>query len=500
MPARLMPVIRLGLTAACALLCLAGCAALRRPSTDLELAAADRDLARALAHYSQALIIEAEKGLGAPEAFEHYLLAATLDPGEHRLHAKLATEYFRRDEPEKAIEELKKSCAANPGSVLARLALARGYQFSGDIVQALREYHRANKMAPELPTIYLTLAHLYFQNDNDAEALKVLARAYEKLDSPETVRAYCYSTALRFIQRKRPDKAIACLKFVAERSDGDQAQLNHLIGELYEGQKDFDQAKKHYGMASEGDPPLPQSFVKLAMLQLHDDPAEAIRTLIRGDRQVADNLLILLALAQFYTTQERFQEAVETFERVARIVDTEGRDTLTAGFYLQYGAVCDQAGLKEKAESVFEGCIETYPDAHAALNYLAYMWAENGIKLDKALDYVKRALEQEPANGAYLDTLGWIYYKQEDHANALAYIQQAREAIPDDPTITDHLGDVYEALGRRDRAIVQWKASFMLNPEDEKVAAKLSKAGIDVDVLRKEAEKQIKASEPSEKE
>ena len=485
MPARPMPGSKTGLTVACAVLFLTGCAVLRRPAKpDLELREADHRFAKALAHYSQALIIEAERGPGSPEALEHFAQAAALDPKEHRLHAKVATEYFRQERPEEAVEELKKSCVENPDSLVARLALARGYQFSGNIDEALREYRKAQEMAPGLTTIHLTMANLYFHEQNDLAALEVLDQAYDALEEPEPVRAYCYSMALRFIQSKAVARAITCLKFVAERSSGDQAQLYHLIGELYEAQQDFPEAKKHYVMASEGQTPLAQSFVKLALLQLQDDPGEAIQTLIRGEHQIEDNLVILLALSQFYSTEARFQEAIETFERVEQLVEASEDHTLTVGFYLQYGSASEQAGLVEKAERIFAECLNAYPEAHPVLNYQAYLWAEAGRELDRALEYVKRALDLEPDNGAYLDTLGWIYYKQQDYANALTYIQQAHNVMKDDPTVTDHLGDVYQKLERRDRAIEYWTTSFGIDPSNASVAEKLSQAGVDVNALR----------------
>ena len=131
--------------------------------------------------------------------------------------------------------------------------------------------------------------------------------------------------------------------------------------------------------------------------------------------------------------------------------------------------------------------MSSIPNA-AACNYLAYMWAEKGVKLDQAFKYVSKALKLNPKSGAFLDTLGWIYYMNEQYKEALEQISHAAEIIPDDPTIIDHLGDVFDKLGDEKQALSHWERSFVLDPENAKVAEKLSQHGADVEALRKQAD------------
>jgi tetratricopeptide (TPR) repeat protein len=82
------------------------------------------------------------------------------------------------------------------------------------------------------------------------------------------------------------------------------------------------------------------------------------------------------------------------------------------------------------------------------------------MKLDEALAMVKKALDLDPDNGAYLDSLGWVYYRQGKLTEAQGMLERALERIKSDPTVHDHLGDVYLKLGKTQAAISQWQASL----------------------------------------
>jgi len=96
----------------------------------------------------------------------------------------------------------------------------------------------------------------------------------------------------------------------------------------------------------------------------------------------------------------------------------------------------------------------------AALNYYGYMLGDLGIRLDEAETMVKKALAEDAFNGAYLDSLGWIYYKQGKYAEAEMTLRKAVERESHDPTIHSHLGDVYAKIGRTDLAAAQWEKSL----------------------------------------
>jgi tetratricopeptide (TPR) repeat protein len=488
----------MAISAFCLLFALSGCARFQaaRPPGSLELSREDLAFADALAHYSRGLIYEGEQGKGNPDALRHFVEAARLDPEHHALYARVAMAYILKKMPDEAIAVLKQSCAAQPGSLEAQVDLATAYQISGRTADAIDAYRRALLLDDSKSALYLAMASLHFHAEDDPAALKILGKAIRKTAAPAAVRAYAYSHALQFVQRGEPERAIACLGFAAEHADSDRAKIYHLIGELHESLEADKKAQAYYLLATREKECIPQSFVKLALLQLSSDPERAIETLLGGHRRKPESVLILLALGQVYSHAGRHEEAVGRFEEVSKLLDGAEGAHPTAGFFLQYGAACERAGMDERAARIFEEGLKEFPDAHQVLNYLAYMWAENNENLDQALKYVKRALEHESDNGAYLDTLGWIYYRQKAYQDALIHIQKAKSAMGEDPTIADHLGDIYEALGRRDRAVTYWKESFRLDAGNRQVAEKLRAAGIDPDKLPVKDEEE--PTEPSD--
>ncbi|MCZ7592709.1 MAG: tetratricopeptide repeat protein [Kiritimatiellae bacterium] len=121
------------------------------------------------------------------------------------------------------------------------------------------------------------------------------------------------------------------------------------------------------------------------------------------------------------------------------------------------------------------------------------MNAERGRELDRGLVLITEALEARPDNAAYIDTRGWIYFMQGNYAEARDDIERANSLMPNDPTVTDHLGDIYEKLGVIEEAVDWWKKSFLLDPENEKVAEKLTRQNVDLAPLRKETEERGRA-------
>ena len=145
------------------------------------------------------------------------------------------------------------------------------------------------------------------------------------------------------------------------------------------------------------------------------------------------------------------------------------------------GAMLEKSKKFELAEAEFRKLLAINPASTSALNYLGYMLADRGTRLNEAVDMIKKALEQDPQNGAYLDSLGWAYYKQGNLEEAVDNLKRAQERTPRDATIHDHLGDVYAKQGNLKSAIAEWEASLKMHQtappfeQDPQESAKIQK-------------------------
>jgi tetratricopeptide (TPR) repeat protein len=182
--------------------------------------------------------------------------------------------------------------------------------------------------------------------------------------------------------------------------------------------------------------------IKLAKAQLHGDP---------GDREVNT------ALAQIYTRLRRWKEAADEID-AADALSTKQDDKIY--IYFLRGALDERQKHYDSSEEQFRKILAIDPDNAMTLNYLGYMLGDRGVKLDDALAMVQKAVQQEPQNGAYLDSLGWVYFKMGQYALAEANLRKATERMGNDPAVHDHMGELYEKTGRLKMAASQWEQSL----------------------------------------
>ncbi len=133
------------------------------------------------------------------------------------------------------------------------------------------------------------------------------------------------------------------------------------------------------------------------------------------------------------------------------------------------GAVYDEAKDKAKAIEMMQRAIALNPQNAAALNYLGYTYAELGERLDEAERLIRRALAIEPDDGYFIDSLGWVYYQRGDYQKAVDHLERALERAGDDPTVTEHLGDAYDKLGKVRDAVRVYQEALRKAKEPEQI-------------------------------
>jgi len=188
-----------------------------------------------------------------------------------------------------------------------------------------------------------------------------------------------------------------------------------------------------------------------------------------------DKLVLLqmkLSRAQLFFDQRAYQRAETYLHQLA------SEDPANEAILFQLAAVYEREKRFEKAEDVFKKLLEKNPDNAGVLNYLGYMWADRGENLHQALKYIQKAVDLDPFNGAYLDSLGWAQFKLNDLKSAEANLNKAARIVRNDATIHEHLGDLYERLGNHEEALLAYRLSltYSTEPKDiEKIQEKIKK-------------------------
>ncbi|HVE71576.1 MAG TPA: tetratricopeptide repeat protein [Thermoanaerobaculia bacterium] len=174
---------------------------------------------------------------------------------------------------------------------------------------------------------------------------------------------------------------------------------------------------------------------------------------------------------------EAYIQAGDTPAAVALMKAATGAKADDVDLQFQLGSVLERSGDRPASEKVFLTILEKNPDHAPSLNYLGYMWAENGKNLERAHEMLIKAVSQEPTNGAYVDSLGWVYFRMGNLELAEKYLVDATTLLPRDATVHEHLGDVLAKRGDMSRALQSYQKALSLDPdakEVEKIRAKIA--------------------------
>jgi tetratricopeptide (TPR) repeat protein len=410
----------------------------------------------------------------------------------------LGSSYAQTRELGKAEGVFKKALEREPDSEDIRGAYAQTLIAEGKMEEARAQLLEVVKSDPQSPMAYVRLAQLDRQMGNFDDARKELEQARGL--SPDDLQIPFQEAVLEDTLGNEA-KAISLLQDVlkkTEKSDGNYnpAEANNRaiylqrLGTIYRAQEDYDKAIEAYQqiVALGGDQaPRGEALIvetlqldqkdhkamqaaeaalkkypknrELLMLRAsllgqegHRDEAVAeLEKMLTGN---ADDRDIYLSIAQIYSQAKLYAKAEEVIQKALGLSNNPDEQEY-ARFLL--GSVYEREKKFDLAEEQFRKVLEVDPLNDAAANYLGYMLADRGVRLDESVKYIKDALRIEPNNGAYLDSLGWAYHKMNRNDMAQAPLEKAVKLIPNDPTIREHLGYVYLALGEKLKALQEWE-------------------------------------------
>ena len=169
------------------------------------------------------------------------------------------------------------------------------------------------------------------------------------------------------------------------------------------------------------------------------------------------------SLGDFLRREERYSEAKIAYDRAVDIY----RENNNVSWVVLYARGITHERLQEwdKAESDFRNALTINPDQANVLNYLGYSLIDRGEKLDEAMTMIEKAVSLQPESGYIVDSLAWGLFKLGKYETAIPHMEKAAELMPVDPIVTDHLGDLYWAVGRQLEAKFQWRRALSFDPE-----------------------------------
>ncbi len=207
--------------------------------------------------------------------------------------------------------------------------------------------------------------------------------------------------------------------------------------------------------------PTTQALTGLIVTSLQAGKAEAAKT--AGHIAVTtfpDDTRLRYLYGLSLRSLERWREASDVFAELVRI------DSTNVSWRFGYASSLERAGHFDRAVAEFRGLLASDPAHASSLNYLGFIFAERGVNLSEAKDMISRALEQDPENAAYLDSMGWVLYRLGRLPEAKKYIYAAIERDDSNAEMFEHAGDVHYALNEYPEARAAWNRAIELGAKD----------------------------------
>ena len=426
----------------------------------------------------------AEKTNSRAKALATLNRAAKLAPMTPMLRLKLADGFNLLGESSKAaqfyLEVLKQPPDVPMVEERVRATLTNIYLRASDHKRATEQLEAILREEPTNPQIHYYLGRLALEDKKPAEAADHLSKTV--LLSPDLETAY-YFLSMAQLDLNQGTEALATLEKARQKFPQSFA-MEFYTALAYSRQKSYDEALKHFVaaevFAKATDPSALNEdyYFQLALAQIDlNRGSEALATLEKARQKFPQSFAMEFYTGLAYNRLKNYDQAVAHYLAAEKISKATDSKRLDAGLYFQLGAAYERKGDYAQAEQSFQKCLQLAPDLAEALNYLGYMWAEHGMKLDKAKELIEKALKLEPKNAAYLDSMAWVLFKLNQPAEALPYALKALELSEQpDATVDDHVADIYAALKQLDKAREFWRKSLALEPNEE-VRKKLDAGG-----------------------
>ncbi|PID75107.1 MAG: hypothetical protein CSA20_02855 [Deltaproteobacteria bacterium] len=472
--------------------------------------------------------------MGDFAAAEKWLLAAVEKEPSNRTSflILLADIYIQQEEFEKAVDCYKQilSDEADNEVAVVKLAVLYSLMRQNDLAQQL--YEEYLQTHPRSYRILLSQALFFRKNRKYNEALVRFEKALTMNWSVELAYdvASLYSQQRRFSEALRLYDAIIAKDAFDERAILNRAYVLYSLGKREESERDLLRLRQFAEYPDSID-------MVLAWRYLQEDRIEEAKEILQDIlSEEEENIDALHALAFIAYKEKNYQKSLGLLEKISPLKESEKalslyvavlrelkrndqaisllrecideknsrypacygllaslyqeKDDSDAALNLlgqavvlyplnaqlryEYGLMFEKLGRPQEAMTQMQEALRLNPDHADSLNYIGYVWADQGKNLDQALNYIIRACSLKPGNPYIIDSLGWVYFRLKQFEKALKYLEESASYEPGDPHIFDHLGDVYLAVDDKKNAVKAYQKAYDLftNQEDKAMVRK----------------------------
>lgn len=401
-------------------------------------------------------------------AIEAYRKAVDLDKDNLDAMRGLAENLLNDNQLDAALQQYKAIAEDDPQDAQTLLHISEIYRRNGQFEKALDALNKAGSIVQDSMEIEYNRAVIEESIGKFDDATKHLQDLLDRSEKPNGA----YSSSERnnraiFLERlgtvyrdqNQDQLAIDTFRKMFDLGDDSAIRGYQQIIETYRDDKNWPAATDTAKEAVQKYPNDRGLQMVLAGQEADSGQADAaiahVKAMLKGNP--SEDREVWITLAQMYSRLKRYPEAENALNKALQLSSKQEEKD-----YVNFiaGSVYERQKKYDEAESCFRKVLASDPKNATALNYLGYMLADRGTRLNEALDLIRRAVALDPQNGAYLDSLGWAYYKMGKYDLAEAELRKAVDRLDNDPTVHEHLGDVYQKTNRLKLAAVQWERSL----------------------------------------
>lgn len=390
--------------------------------------------------------------------------ALEMSPGNTEVKRGLAQNLLLSDKLDESLELFQQLASDDPKDAQAQLRISQIYRQQRKFDKAREAAGKAQELDPNSLEIKYNQVNLLEAEGKTPEAIEALqgilvATAKKTYHTGEKSNRAILMERLGFLYRSSDQfpQAIDAFKQMQELDEESAPRAAIQIVETYRQARDTAKAYEAARTAREKyakDRSVQAMYAFAAADAGKGAEAEkAARDLVK-EKKDRDSYV---TLAQVFDRTRNYPEMAKALDEAEKLSTSQDEKE---NIYFMRGAMLEKNKKFDAAEAEFRKVLALNPTNASALNYLGYMFADRGVHLTEAHEMIRKAVSQEPNNGAYLDSLGWVLYRMDRLDEAEEYLKKAVERTANDPTVHEHLGDLYSKQGKWREAISEWQRSL----------------------------------------
>ncbi len=385
--------------------------------------------------------------------------------------------YSMMGKKNRAFEEVQQIIDKNPTDPRYLILMGDLYLQDDQPKKALNFYNKARALDSEYPPLILSMVNYYEKTGNKQAAEAELTKAILNSKMEVEMKMQLLSRYIGILQQNQQDTKVANPLFqTLFEQYPNNTELNLLFGNILLLQNDKDAALEQFDIYTKANPTNPIGYEQMLRIALPDSLNKVIE--ITGDA-----LKNIPEAPQFYFyyggakyQQGKYEEALKIF-REGLEKSTMLSPLVEADFYGQIGDLYYQLGNRKLAFENYDKSLAINPQNLPVLNNYSYYLSLENENLAKAEQMSGITIKAEPTNPTYLDTYGWVLFKQGAYVMAKIYIQNAVQHSEKQPSaeIHEHYGDVLAVTGETEKAVEQWQKAKELGSDSKTLDEKIAK-------------------------